>query len=191
MSKLVYGVGINDADYVTRKTINGKVVLSCKFFEVWRGVIRRCYSEESLRNHPTYAGCSVCDEWLTFSNFKAWMETQDWKGKEIDKDIINKGNKIYSPEFCVFVDSMTNSFIIDCGSVRGEWPIGVTFHKRNNEFRAQCSDPFTKVRGWIGAFKCPNEAHQAWRKRKHELACQLADLQTDQRVADALRARYA
>lgn len=191
MSKLVYGVGINDANYVTRKTINGKVVLSCKFFEVWRGVIRRCYSEESLRNHPTYAGCSVCDEWLTFSNFKAWMESQDWKGKEIDKDIINKGNKIYSPEFCVFVDSMTNSFIIDCGSARGEWPIGVTFHKRNNEFRAQCSDPFTKARGWIGAFKCPNEAHQAWKKRKHELACQLADLQTDIRVAAALRARYA
>ena len=75
---------------------------------------------------PTYKGCSVSEEWLRFSNFKRWMEKQDWDGKQLDKDILFEGNKVYSAETCVFVTSVVNSFTSDSGAKRGEWLIGVS-----------------------------------------------------------------
>lgn len=192
-NKLVCGVGINDADYVVQPEINGKRI-TCPFYRVWQDMLKRCYSKKLQAKYPTYIGCIVCDEWLTFSNFKSWMETQDWVGKQLDKDLLVVGNKIYAPETCVFVARMTNTFILDHGADRGEWPIGVTFDKWVGKFRAQCSNPFGntayEIRGYISYFNCPNAAHLAWKKRKHELALQLADLQTDERVAKALRERY-
>lgn len=188
-NKLICNIGINDADYVVKPVINGKR-LCCPFYQAWRSMMTRCYSEKLIVKNPTYNGCSVCDEWLTFSNFKKWMEQQDWKGKQLDKDLLFVGNKVYSPETCVFVDYTVNSFITDCGATRGEWPIGVDFHK-NGKFQARCSNPFTNENAHLGYFTCPNEAHLVWKKRKRELSCQLAELQSDIRVAKALRERYA
>ena len=189
MKSLSFGVGINDADYQVRPTINGKRV-TCKFYMKWYSMLSRCYSGKVKQAHPTYAECTSCHEWLTFSNFKKWMESQDWQGKEIDKDILFPGNKVYSPERCVFVDSRTNSFIIDSRASRGEWPIGVNWHRHNEKFHTHCRNPFIDKQEYIGEFDCPQKAHEAWRKRKHQLALQLADLQTDDRVAAALRIRY-
>lgn len=186
---LVYGVGLNDADYAVKPVVDGKRVC-CPFYRAWTGILMRCYCEKYKKRQPTYNGCSVCDEWLTFSNFKKWMERQDWHDKEIDKDLLVIGNKVYSPDACAFVSSMTNSFIIDCGAARGEFPVGVSLNKSIGRIRARCCNPFTGKTEHLGHFECPSQAHQAWRKRKHELACQLAGLQTDSRVAAALRARY-
>ena len=187
--KLVCGTGINDADYKTQDVINGRKV-ACKFYQTWRNMIARCYDSKYQKNQPTYLGCTVSSDWLVFSRFKNWMETQPWQGCELDKDLLHTGNKIYSPETCVFVDRVTNGFMVDCGAVRGDWPIGVYFNAKPRKFHSQCRNPFTKKRDYLGLFDCPNKAHQAWKKRKHELACQLADLQTDPRVAQALRTRY-
>ena len=189
MGKLVFGVGVNDADYPVKPTINGKQII-CPFYRTWQNMMNRCYSAKYQEKFPTYTGCAVSAEWLTFSNFKVWMEKQDWQGKELDKDIIFKGNKIYSSETCVFVDSVTNSFTLDRSLDRGEWPIGVYLSEPAGKFRAQCGNPFTEKRESLGCFTCPREAHEAWRKRKHELALRLADLQSDSRVADAIRSRY-
>lgn len=189
-NKLVYGVGVNDADYVVQPIVNGKQVM-CPFYQTWVDMLKRCYIEKFQVNNPTYIGCSVYEEWLTFSNFKSWMEQQDWEGKQLDKDLLVKGNKVYSPETCVYVDSAVNNFIIDRGAARGECPIGVRFHKRYGKFYAHCRNPFTKKLEHLGCFDCPNQAHIAWQSRKHELACQFADLQQDPRVAKALRERYA
>lgn len=188
-AKLVHGVGLNDADYAVTPIVNGKRN-RCRFYRTWESMLNRCYSAKYQAKQPTYIGCYVCDEWLTFSNFKKWMEQQDWQGKELDKDLLFVGNKIYSPDTCVFVDKKTNSFANDHGAARGEWPIGVSFHKHVGKFSAQCGNQITEKREHLGYFTCPNEAHKAWKKRKHELACQLADLQNDERVADALRTRY-
>ena len=68
--KLVYGVGINDADYVVNPTVGGRRVI-CRFYQSWLCMLTRCYSVKSLKSHPEYVGCSVCDEWLAFSAFKA------------------------------------------------------------------------------------------------------------------------
>lgn len=189
MKTLVYGVGINDADYPVNPTIGGKRV-ACPFYVKWVGMLERCHSEKHQERQPTYIGCSVNPDWLVFSNFKAWMESQDWQGKELDKDLLFVGNKIYSHETCVFVSSVVNGFLVDRGNRRGKWPLGVNYHKVSGRLRSECRNPFTKKLEHLGYFNCPQEAHQAWKKRKHELALQLADLQTDERVASALRKRY-
>lgn len=189
-TKLVYGVGVNDADYPVTRKENGKRVWICPYYKTWAGMLERGYSGKYKKRYPTYEGVTVCVEWHSFMNFRSWMETQDWEGKELDKDILVQGNKVYSLDACVFVDGGVNSFLLDSAATRGEWPIGVCWHEQSQKFQSNCSNPFTKKMEYLGLFHCPQEAHHAWKKRKHELACQLADIQTDERVAEALRIRY-
>lgn len=195
--KLIYGVGINDAGYVVQKweTLGykdgkqkQKLLWVCPHYAVWRGMLQRCYSTKCQAKYPSYEGCFVCEEWLTFSTFKSWMETQDWEGKQLDKDILNLFNKLYSPKTCVFITAVLNSFVTESTSIRGDWPIGVS--RNNQRFRAHCSNPFTKKREYLGNFLCPEKAHQAWLTRKLELAKLLAAEQDDPRVAKALVERY-
>ena len=186
---LVFGIGINDADHSVRPTINGKQV-RCHYYTTWIDMLKRCYSKKYKESRPTYQGCSVCPEWISFMNFCKWMMTQDWQGKALDKDLLFEDNKVYSPTACAFVDRATNNFTIDSGRSRGEYPLGVSFHKHKGKFIAKCSNPFSKKQEHLGYFTCEHQAHLAWKARKHILACQLADLQTDPRVAAALRTRY-
>lgn len=198
--KLVYGVGNNDADYSVAKTevighVEGKrkqkLVWRCAYYRVWESMLARCYSAKLQAHSPTYQGCTVATEWHLFSNFKRWMETQQWEGNQLDKDLLIEGNKVYSPDTCVFVSQVVNSFTIDCRAARGEWLIGVCWTKGKNKFKAQCSNPFTKKREHLGYFTSEHEAHKAWAKRKLELAHLLAAEQEDPRVAKALIGRYS
>lgn len=197
--KLIFGVGINDADYVVKRQIDvgvkggkrkRKTVWTCPYYQRWRNMLQRCYSEHFHSISPTYVGCSTAEEWKRFSTFKAWMEGQDWEGKVLDKDILFPGNKVYSPETCVFVDVRTNSFLGDSAAKRGDWPIGACWDKSQDKFISSCHSWITASHEFLGYYDCPNEAHLAWKKRKHELSCALADEQTDPRVAEALRTRY-
>ena len=185
--KLVCGVGINDADYVVQPLVGGKQVC-CPYYRTWKNMLKRCYHKSYQEGHKSYTDCTVCEEWLTFSKFKSWMEKQDWKGKELDKDILFIGNKSYSPETSVFVTDKVNLFLLDSGATRGEYLIGVYFEKKVGKFRAQCATG--KVQRHLGYYSNELEAHLAWKSYKHKLACKLADEQTDSRVAEALRKRY-
>ena len=198
-NKLVYGVGINDADYVVerKETISGvngerkqKLVWYCPYFRTWKGMLQRCYSIAYQDRKPTYKGCSVSTEWLTFSNFKSWMEKQQWEGGQLDKDLLFEGNKIYSSATCVFVTQMVNSFINDSGASRGEWLIGVNWDKDRKKFLSRCCNPFSGKQENLGRFDCEQEAHQAWQVRKIELTHLLAAEQEDPRVSKALIDRY-
>lgn len=142
--KLVFGVGINDADYVVQRKetlgyVDGKQkqVWSCPFYRTWANMLKRC-SEKWQKRYPTYRGCSVAVEWLTFSVFKGWMEKQEWEGLQMDKDLLIVGNKVYDPERCIFVTQMVNTFVNDRGASRGEWLIGVCWDKDREKFRAYC-----------------------------------------------------
>lgn len=197
--KLVCGVGTNNADYVVvkRETIGyvdgvqkQKLVWICPYYQTWVDMLKRCYSIKTQNKHPTYRGCSVSEEWKTFSNFRAWMVKQDWEGNHLDKDLLFEGNKIYSEDTCVFVSRMVNNFTIDRGANRGEWPIGVYWKQESGKFQSQCRNPFTRKSEYLGLFTSEMEAHNAWLKRKLELAHELAAIQTDERVAKALIARY-
>ena len=197
--KLVSGVGINDADYVTQKweTIgweNGKqkkkLVWICPYYRTWKSMLERCYSDKYQERFPTYKGCSVTEEWLRFNNFRAWMAAQEFEGMQLDKDILFEENKVYSPETCVFVTRVVNMFTIDRGASRGEWLIGVSWNKPSGKFMSSCRNPFTKKSETLGRFDSEQEAHGVWLKRKLELDHLLAAEQTDKRVAKALIDRY-
>lgn len=193
MTNLVLGVGINDAEYTTqiKRTISRKgekqrqkIVWVCPFYRKWFDMLNRCYSNK----YPTYEGCYVCDEWLRFTTFKSWMEQQDYESKHLDKDILVKGNKVYSPETCVFVSLDLNNFVLESTKTIGDCLLGVTLDACG-KFRAQCNRSTTGKR-YLGLYDTQEQAHDAWRKQKHDIACKLADEQTDLRVAEALRKRY-
>ena len=119
------------------------------------------------------------------------MEQQDWHGKCLDKDIIAPRSKLYSPETCAFVLPATNSFVIASDARRGDYPIGVNLCKPTGKYRAQCGNPFTGKQEHLGYFSTPEDAHEAWRKRKHELAQLVAATEADPRVVQALKKRYS
>ena len=189
-AKLNFGVGINDADYVTNPSINGKRV-ACPFYKVWQNMLMRCYSLAYQKKRPTYIECSVCDEWLTFSNFKTWMKTKSWKDKQLDKDILIEGNKVYSPSSCIFVSKQLNSFMNDHGAKRGACLIGCYWNKRDKKYQSQCRNPFSNKIENLGLFTNEQTAHEAWKTRKHELSCEYAEHQADSRVANALKIRFS
>lgn len=165
--KPIYGAGINDADYITTETQAGGTRLRCPFYNTWANMLQRCYSVTFLAKHPTYRECRVCDEWLTFSIFKRWMEAQDWQGKCLDKDIISSGNKIYSPDTCVFITQELNKLLIDSSAIRGNLPIGVSYDKARKKYMAKCNvDGVTR---FLGRFSSVELASNAYLKFKANL----------------------
>lgn len=197
--KLVHGVGRNNANYAVVKhgitEVNGvrklRQVWGCQYYRVWANMLMRCYSVKWQERRPTYKGCIVSNDWLTFTDFKSWMEKQKWEGMHLDKDLLFEGNKVYSANTCMFVTPVVNTFASDCGASRGEWLIGVCWSKERGKFQSYCSNPFTKKKEHLGYFDTEQEAHEAWRKRKLELAHELAAIQEDPRVAKALIDRYS
>lgn len=186
-NKLVGGIGLNDADYVVKPLINGKRVW-CPFYQAWDAMIKRCSDTYWIKT-PSCRGNSVCEEWKVFSNFKAWMQTQDWQGKDLDKDLLVEGNKHYSPETSVFVSHRVNTFIICGRNKHNDAPVGVKLFADRGSYLARCKDPFTG-KEWSKTFKTLEEASQAYYDKKHELACKLAESQTDPRVVNALKTRF-
>lgn len=187
--KLVLGVGINDADYPVTKNevINGKSVQTwiCPFYSRWRSMYERCYSPYYQTVGTTYIGCSVSNDWLYFSEFRSWMELQDWEGKVLDKDLLVRGNKVYGPDTCVFIDQKVNNFLTEKPNKNSDLPIGVTpYSKDRSRYKAQCGSD-GKMQ-YLGIFNSSQEAHEAWLSFKLEQACFLAQDQSDIRVAKAL-----
>lgn len=184
IKRLVQGVGINDADYLVEGCTDG-VRWVCPFYKTWKSMVVRCNSVKYKARRPTYAAHSVCEQWLVFSNFKVWMETQDWEGKALDKDLLVSGNTVYSPETCVFVSPRVNSFITEKKSGKAGLPTGVSYRADRGKFVAKLRSTEYGYE-YLGSFDTPEEAHKAWCKRKNELAFELAMFQTNPKVKDAL-----
>jgi len=182
--KLVCGVGVNDADYAVNSVGPDGKRRRCPYYEVWSSLLKRAYSPKVHARRPTYIGVTVCKEWHSFMAFRAWMETQDWEGKQLDKDIIVPGNKVYSPATCAFVSGEINNLLVDCAAARGEFPVGVDWHRQTKKFSA-------RVRGngkqrHLGLFTTPEAAHLAWRKAKARVVRTAARECDDPRVSTGL-----
>lgn len=194
-NKLVYGVGVNDANYHTQTyaVVNGKQVRTycCPFYKKWKSMLQRCYSESYYKKYKSYEDCYVCEGWHKFSNFKSWMEKQDWVDRQLDKDLLFRNNKIYSPKTCVFVLPITNSFLKEKPRSRGKYLIGVYFAERIGKFCAECSDPFLGKSKHLGYYTKEVSAHLAWKEYKNKLANKIAEMETDSRVVEALKSRYS
>ena len=118
---------------------NGK---NTRVYDTWKAMLQRCYSEKEHERHPTYIGCEVYEGWHNFQNFAKWYKDNYYEvGNEkmcLDKDILFKGNKIYSPDTCIFVPETINKLFIKNDKNRGESVIGATLCK-NGKYQAQCN----------------------------------------------------
>ena len=182
-NKLVCGVGVNDADYITEPTINGKKVV-CAFYRTWKNMLQRCYSYTLHKRQPTYIGCSVCDKWLIFSNFKEWMQSKDFEGKQLDKDLKVSGNKIYSPDNCMFVSRAANTILNNCTAKNGIYPQGVYFYKGGGKYRARVA--YNGKKKNLGYYTTIKAAELAYLTAKHKIVKQAAKHESDQEVSQAL-----
>ncbi|WKM80484.1 hypothetical protein [Salmonella phage SW16-7] len=157
----LYGVGVNDSKTALSSLQNGLTA-----YDRWSQMLRRCYGDPG--EYPTYSGCVVCDDWLLFSNYYSWFSKNYIPGFQVDKDLLIVGNKVYSPDTCLFVPNWLNSFIISCKSKRGKYPVGVS--KLGKKYVAHCNDPSDGKREYLGLHESPDKAHQCWLKRKLEHA---------------------
>lgn len=183
MRKPIFGIGINDANYQVQPLIDNKRKI-CPYYKTWKKMLERCYSDKYHIAQPTYKECFVCKEWLTFSNFKSWMINQDWLGKQLDKDLLVKGNKEYSPDTCVFVTSQVNSLLNTQKANRGVYVLGVSWKKAMGKYQAQCS--VGNACKALGYYLTEEEARQAYLHFKKELIITVANEQKDIRVKNAL-----
>ena len=153
-----------------------------KEYNTWYLILERCYCKAAQEKRPGYKKCTICDEWLYFENFYKWLHKQPnydiWSKQPhsaIDKDILIKGNKIYSPETCCLVPCNVNSLFVKNDTNRGTLPIGVRHYEDDKRFVSQCSDPFNNNRiRHLGVFSTPKEAFEAYKYEKEQVIKKVA-----------------
>jgi hypothetical protein len=171
--KTVYGIGyIGEGKYIVSK--DKKVTIQ---YDTWRGMIQRCYHKKFQEKNPTYKGCIVSEEWHNFQNFAKWYDENFYQleGEEmhLDKDILVKGNKIYSPETCVFVPKRINSLFNKKKASRGDTLIGVFWEDSRKKYMAQCMKNGKVIK--IGRFNNIEDAFNAYKVFKENLIKQIAE----------------
>lgn len=177
-SATILGIGIVDVDGPVR---------NCQYYKRWNKIIRRCYDSKLHEAQPTYKGCTVAPEWHYFSNFKKWcMEQGDISNKQIDKDILYPGNKVYGPDTCIFVSRELNVLFTKANSSRGKYPIGVSYNigRKKLEVRMKVHG---KVKKNFGYYDSVQEAEQVYIKAKKEyIQKEFIEKETDERLIEGL-----
>ena len=182
----VYGVGVLGAKYQSK--VNG---VQTKEYELWTGMLERCYSNTYQKKNPTYEGCEAGDNFKSYEYFYEWCNKQigfGVDGFEIDKDLLIKGNKVYSESTCVFIPAEINSLLTKCTASRGEHLIGVCWHKRDKVFMATVSKNKGKQEH-LGYFTTEIEAFNAYKQAKESFVKEQANKwkgQIDERAYLAL-----
>ena len=172
LSKPVYGVGTNDADYVTKPMVNGDT-LRDPAYDAWCGMLKRAYNRKYQVTHPTYSDVTVCKDWHSFVAFREWWLNNHREDCQLDKDLLTPGNKEYSPDTCIYVPRWLNSFLNGHEASRGELPIGVCLSKPTGKYTAKCNNPITGKNHHLGSFNAPEEANEAWLDYKLSIADRL------------------
>lgn len=185
-SRLVHGVGYNDGKYSSRDGNRTAYI-----YGKWQRMLERCYNEKSLIAKPTYIGCSVSDSFKAYTSFREWyieqigFEQQDW---QLDKDLLIRNNKVYSEECCILLPKDINTLIIKNDAKRGDWPIGVSKHKRDKTYSATCNcGKDNQI--FLGNYDTPLEAFLVYKKAKESYIKQVAEQyksQIDPRAYKAL-----
>lgn len=164
----VFSIGVSDIP------INKHDKCEYRKYVLWKNMIKRVYDPHRQKGHSTYKSCSVCDEWKTFSAFKEWVENPENNYQEnyhLDKDILIKGNKIYSPSTCCFIPSEINKIFTKRQKLRGNCPIGVTYD--NKRYISSLSTIYGKK--YLGCYKTPKEAFYAYKIFKERYIKELAE----------------
>ena len=177
----VCGVGILGAKYQSR--VNG---VKTREYNLWTGMLERCYNNTYKKKHPTYEGCEVSDKFKSYEYFYEWCHSQigfdnDGNGNpfQLDKDLLIKSNKVYSENTCVFIPSEINSLLVKRAASRGEYLIGVCWSKTSKAFKATVSKNKGKSKH-LGYFKTELEAYNAYKVAKESFVKEQANEWKDQ-----------
>ena len=171
-SPSVCGVGVVGAKYLS--TING---VQTKEYELWKNMLERCYSDAYKKKNPTYEGCEVSENFKSYEYFYEWCHSQigfgnkDW---HLDKDLLTKGNKVYSEDSCIFIPQEINSLLINNTASRGEHLIGVNWCKTHKAFKAQVSKNKGRSEN-LGFFNTEIEAFKAYKTAKESFVKEQAN----------------
>lgn len=159
-----YGVGYNSGGSYEVDTLE---------YKVWSSMLYRCYCPTSHAKRPTYIGCTVTKEWHDFQEFAAWYINNKHYGMgyELDKDLLVKGNKVYSSDTCCLVPARVNSLLLTPKASKGDQPTGVDLHR--GKFRSRVW--VNKKRVHVGYFSTAKEAHEAYIVAKESYVKEVAD----------------
>ena len=185
-SPSVFDVGIVGTNYPA--TVNGRIT---KEYNRWHSMLERCYSDTSKKRNPTYEGCEVSENFKSYEYFYEWCQKQigfNNEGWHLDKDLLVKGNKVYSEDSCVFLPQEINKVLVKCAASRGEHLIGVYWCKKGKAFKAQISKNKGKPE-YLGYFTTEIEAYNAYKQAKEAFVKEQANKfksQIDPRAYEAL-----
>ena len=182
----VYGFGVLGTKYLA--SING---VQTKEYKLWCCMLVRCYSDSFKKKQPTYEGCEVSENFKSYEYFYEWCNKQigfgnkDW---HLDKDLLIKGNKVYSENTCVFLPKEVNSLLTKREALRGENLIGVSWSNTNKAFVAMVNKNKGKSEH-LGYFKTEIEAFNTYKQAKEAFVKEQANKwksQIDPRAYNAL-----
>lgn len=170
------GVGVFGNKYPSK--INGKATKECS---TWDLMLRRCYARDKKDDLSAYDGVTCCKDWLYFPNFYEWLHSQEnfdeWSKlrlSALDKDVLVKNNKVYSPDTCLLVPPCINSLFVKNNNGSGNYLPGVQPIKNSPNFQAACHGPDLN-RIYLGTYKTQEEAFRAYKQYKEQVIKEIAE----------------
>lgn len=186
--KTICGVACT-GDGIHKISVKNKLTIE---YKTWHNMIGRCFVPQWQKQQKTYVDCTVCDEWLNFQNFAQWYK-DNWyevegERMELDKDILIKNNKIYSPETCVFVPKRMNLLIINRKNYRGDTPLGVGEANSGN-FHVSTTDEYGKW-NYLGTYYSEEEAFNTYKNFRENVFKKVANIYKDKIPLNLYNALY-
>lgn len=171
---MIFGVGVYKAGkYLSR--VDGKLT---RGYAVWKHMIERCYYDKYSEKYPTYRGCTVEEDFKNFQTFMLWAEKQigfSCRDFVLDKDLLQKGNKQYNKDLCVFIPVELNAILTNSKATRGKLPVGVSLNS-SKYMATLCIDGKNKN---LGRFNTPEEAFSAYKDAKESNIRRVAEKYKD------------
>lgn len=185
-NKSLCGVGYMGVGKFKSKGLNDK---STREYSVWNSMIMRCYSENGNINEG-YEDCTVHPDWHNFQVFAEWFTKHPsfkYEGWHLDKDILIKGNKVYSEDTCCLVPCSVNNLFIKSNGSRGDLPVGVV--KSGKKFMTQLGLAGDRIH--LGTYTTAMEAFIVYKRAKEAYIKYVADVlyatQLEENVKEAMR----